>query len=43
MYCNYTFSKKNPINLDRGDPALNATIVRTINNKKHLTEYFYAI
>ena len=43
MYCNYTFSKKNPINLDWGDPALNATVVRTNNNKKQLTEYFHAI
>ena len=43
MYCNYTFSKKNPINLDWGDPALNATVVQTNNNKKQLTEYFHAI
>ena len=43
MYSNYTFSKKSPINLDRGDPALNATVVWTNNNKKQLNEYFHAI
>ena len=43
MYSNYTFSKKNPINLDWGDPALNATVVWTNNKKKQLTEYFHAI
>ena len=41
MYSKYTFSKKSPINLGRGDP--NATVVWTSNDKKQLTEYFHAI